>query len=226
MIRTVLASVGITAAVFLGVGTPADAGELHAIDAFSGGRLGGSVHFAPGDSAASTRVANLDGMMDEREDGAVRALWESAPMLDPGTRYVGPWVGFRISSDPLGDAWGPGFGPADPVSAGRRDHTLTGILGVRARARIDSRLGAVYSRFGLSFEHAIHGRDGLAVAGPSGGGASSGRPDRSRLNVIRLDSIFGVWMSDSVAGFMHYRAVTDDGTAPDHRVQLRLRFDF
>ncbi len=133
-----------------------------------------------------------------------------------GARTFGPILDFRAGRENLFRQL-PGRGQSAEVTAS---------LGFRGATTIDSRVGAIYSRLSLSFEHEFRANDPHVVSGWSGRRRTGFYGDRSEVDMMTADAVFAMRMSRSSFSFLEYRAEMVPGGSPDHQVTLRLRFDF
>lgn len=117
------------------------------------------------------------------------------------------------------------FGTANPF-AGEPDPGMAVGLGFRGAARVDSRIGPIYSRLSLSFEHEFRAHDHQVITGLSGSGPYGFYRDRSEVDVLAAQAVFARRMSDTVFGFLGFGTEVEPGGSTDHQVTVRLRFDF
>ena len=99
-------------------------------------------------------------------------------------------------------------------------------LGFHGAARIDSRIGTLYSRLSLSFEHEFQANGHRVVSGLSGAGRYGFYGDRSEVDVMAADAAFALRMSDAVFGLLEYGTEFERGAAAEHQITVRLRFAF
>ncbi len=131
---------------------------------------------------------------------------------------------------PAGGLWR--FQPVAGIHAtregafGRTSDALTASLGFRGAARVDSRVGTIYSRLSLSFEHEFRANPHRVVTGPSAARRTGFYGDRSEVDVMTADALFAMRMSEWAFGFVEYGAEMVPGGAADHQVTLRVRFNF
>ena len=118
------------------------------------------------------------------------------------------------------------IGPSAGLRAGRPEATLVGSLGFRGAAKLDSRIGAVYSRLSLSFQQEFETNGEGVISGLSGGARNGYYADRSEVDLMTLDADFALRMSSKVIGFVAYDADIDPGSAAEHQVMLRLKVEF
>ena len=145
----------------------------------------------------------------------------SGPLFD-GAIVAGPWT-FR----PVAGVHASRVGViGQPVDAGRSQEALTASLGFRGSATVDSRVGAIYSRLSLSFEHEFRANQHSVVSGASAARRTGYYGDRYEVDVMTADAMFAMRVSQSVLGFVEYGAEMDPGGAADHQVTFRLRFAF
>lgn len=135
--------------------------------------------------------------------------------LDAALR-AGPWT-FRPVADLLPTTTGSFDRPVD---------TVTARLGFHGAAKVDSRVGAIYSRLSLSFEHEYRANQHQVITGPSAARRTGFYGDRSEVDMMTADAVFAMRMSGSTFGYVEYGAEMEPGGAADHQVILRFRFDF
>lgn len=140
------------------------------------------------------------------DDAIVAGLWTFRPV-----------AGFDISRDGA-------FGRPADVSGSQE--ALAARLGFRGAAKVDSRVGAIYSRLSLSFVHEFRANQHRVVSGVSAARRSGFYGDRSEVDVMTADAVFAMRLSQSVSGFVEYGAEMEPGGAADHQVGFRLRFAF
>lgn len=143
---------------------------------------------------------------------------------DGSSWTFGPMANLRLAGGALGD--NIDGNRSELTEFGHRSETLIGSLGFRSLAKVDSRLGAIYSRLSLSFEHALEVNDHLVVAGLSGGASNGYYAEFTQVDVMALDAQFAMKMSDSVTGLFAYGAKTDLGSGAEHQILLRIKFGF
>ncbi len=68
------------------------------------------------------------------------------------------------------------IGPSAGLRAGSPETTLIGSLGFRGAAKLDSRIGAVYSRLSLSFQQEFEANGEGVISGLSGGARTGTTP--------------------------------------------------
>lgn len=152
---------------------------------------------------ATGRYAFDDAQIDELF--AAEAGWESWRASEFGSWTLGPSAGLR---------------------AGRPETTLVGSLGFSGAAKLDSRIGAVYSRLSLSFQQEFEANGESVISGLSGGARNGYYADRSEVDLMTLDADFALRMSSTVIGFVAYDADIDPGSAAEHQIMLRLKLEF
>lgn len=126
------------------------------------------------------------------------------------------------------------FGPVAEVRAARdglfdigpHGDAVTASLGFRSAAKVDSRFGAIYSRFGLSFERTLRPDGFEASIGNSRNRRPSVYAHRSEIDIMKLDADFAMQISQAVTGFVDYDAEMDLGSGAQHQIVLRLKFEF
>lgn len=157
------------------------------------------------------------------EYGASASEW-----LDPlDSRGVSDTV---FDEAPAGGLWR--FQPVAGIHAtrdgafGRTPDALTASLGFQGAAKVDSRVGTIYSRLRLSFEHEFRANRHRVVTGPSAARRTGFYGDRSEVDVMTADALFAMRMSEWAFGLVEYGAEMEPGGAADHQVTLRLRFKF
>lgn len=157
--------------------------------------------------AAAGDATTLYAFDDLPLDGvfAVEPGWDAWRASDFGSWSLGPSAGFRT---------------------GRADAALIGGLGFRGAAKVDSRLGAIYSRLSLSFQHEFQSVTGDRISGLPGASKNGYYADQSDVDLMMLDADFALRMSPAVTGFVAYDAEIDPGSAAEHQVVLRLKFAF
>ena len=166
-----------------------------------------------------------------------RAGESQPPASDWFEALGGPaFAGAEFDGGPAAGAWT--FRPVagiHPVAGGAFDQDFgagpasaasTAYLGFRGAAKVDSRVGTIYSRLTLSFEHEFHANPHRIVTGPSAARRTGFYGDRSEVDVMTADAVFAMRMSQWAFGFVEYGAEVEPGGAADHQVILRLRFDF
>ena len=139
------------------------------------------------------------------------------------------WIDVAAPADDTIRAGSWVFGPVagirpgrDAISGGDYGDVPVAVLGFRGLAKVDSRLGVLYSRLSLSFEHSIADR-GRRLAG---GGPTGYYADRSALDVMTLDAAFALRMSDTMVGLLDYGAEMEFGSVAEHRAVVTLRVAF
>lgn len=157
--------------------------------------------------------------------GRVFATTESDPLFDSG-----------FAAGPRTSSWT--IGPFAEIDVGHRDASTTGTLfgparenmtarvGFRGAAKVDSRVGAIYSRLSLSFEHELRADDPNVLSGYLGARRTGFYGDRATVDVMTADAVFAMPLSAATFGFLQYGAEVEPGGSTDHQVTLRLRFDF
>ena len=135
---------------------------------------------------------------------------------------IGPWTFQPVAS--LQTTGSGVFGQMP--GAGPAPGSLTASLGFRGAAKVDSRVGTIYSRLSVSFEHEFRANPHRVVTGSYAARRTGFYGDRSEVDVMTADALFAMRMSESVFGYVEYGAEMEPGGAADHQVVLRLRFDF
>ena len=139
-----------------------------------------------------------------------------------GALVAGPWT-LRpvagIHTNPSG-AFGqlPGLG--------RTSDTLTASLGFQGAAKVDSRVGTIYSRLSLSFEHEFRANPHRVITGSPAARRTGFYGDRSEVDVMTADAVFAMQMSEWTFGYVEYGTEMEPGGGADHQVALRFRFTF
>lgn len=99
-------------------------------------------------------------------------------------------------------------------------------LGFRGSAKIDSRIGALFSRLSLSFKHEFRANDHRVVSGYPAARRTGFYGDRAEVDVMTADAVFAMPLSKATFGILEYGAEMEPGDNADHQVTLRLRFAF
>lgn len=162
----------------------------------------------------------------ETDGTSLYAAVESGYMVDQGSWTFGPVAGLRFSRSEIDGYTETGAGPLNLTVSDQRDDSLVGSLGFRGAAKVDSRIGPIFSRLSLTFEHEFRANDHLVVTGLSGGGENGYYADDSEVDVMKLDAAFAMQMSNAVTGYVDYGAEMDLGSSTEHEVALRLKFAF
>ncbi len=132
---------------------------------------------------------------------------------------AGPWTfGPMIAFGPPNDGYAELTTASGPSTAAE--------LGFRGAARVDSRIGTLYSRLSVSFQHEFQANDHLVVTGLSGAGRYGFYGDRSDVDVVAADAALALRMSEAVFGYLEYGTEVEAGATTEHQVTLRLRFAF
>lgn len=169
---------------------------------------------------ASTASAGDTGPADNRF-GQFLAIAELDPAIEAGFA-AGPWTIGPIAEIrlPAGDA------PlSERLFERGREHPVA-QLGFRGAARIDSRVGAIFSRLSLSFEHEFRANDHRVVSGYPAARRTGFYGDRAEVDVMTADAVFAMPLSKASFGLLEYGAEMEPGGSADHQVTLRLRFAF
>ena len=143
------------------------------------------------------------------------------PLFDTGLS-VGPWTIGPVAEIQLSSGGPSGAGYA----FGQRADSRAARLGFRGAAKVDSRVGAIYSRLSLSFKHEFRANDHQVVSGYPGARRTGFYGDRAEVDVMTADAMFAMPLSAATYGFLEYGAEMEPGNSADHQVTLRLRFDF
>lgn len=162
----------------------------------------------------------------ETDGTSLYAAVEGGYTVDQGSWTFGPIAGLRFSRSEIDGYTETGAGPLNLTVSDQRDDSLVGSLGFRGAAKVDSRLGPIFSRLSLTFEHEFRANDHLVVTGLSGGGENGYYADSTKVDVMKLDAAFAMQMSEAVTGYFDYGAEMDMGTGTEHEVALRLKFAF
>ena len=149
--------------------------------------------------------------------GQILAVAELDPTFAAGPWTVGPIAEFRL---PPSDA------SATERLFGRGQGHPEMHLGFSGAARIDSRVGAIFSRLSLSFKHEFRANDHRVVSGYPAARRTGFYGDRAEVDVMTADAVFALPLSAATFGFLEYGAEMEPGDSADHQVTLRLRFDF
>ena len=173
---------------------------------------------APGADAGEADPRFHDWIWRNGTDPGPEAILDDVVAVDAGAWTFAPVAGLRSSRGDL-----HGHAPSSVEGTGE---TVTASLGFRGSARVDSRIGTIYSRLSLSFEHEFRANDHQVITGLSGAGPNGFYGDRSEIDVLAADAAFAMRMSETVFGYLEYGSAFEPGGPVDHQVILRLRFDF
>jgi len=199
MVRQMLAATGVAVNLVLCIGD-ADATEFHA-------------QYAVGDGLTGDWL--FSGTDIETGYAPEAGSWSFGPVASLGL-LRGDLDGYKRA----------GIADLPLTVGGQRRDPLVGSLGVRGAAKVDSRLGPIFSRLSLTFEHEFRANDHLVVTGLAGGGKNGYYEVGSEVDVMKLDAAFAMHMSQAVTGYLDYGGQTDLDAGTDHEVALRLKFSF
>lgn len=181
-------------------------------------------------AAAFASGVCADAMASEGETRSINWSWPASPdhrqFVPLGGELaveIGPWT-FAPTVTVRRSAMSE-TGPADPFDRDPSPDMAVG-LGFRGAARVDSRIGTIYSRLSLSFEHEYRANDHQVITGLSGSGPYGFYGDRSEVDVVAAEAVFARRMSNAVYGFLDFGTEVQPGGSTDHQVTVRLRFDF